>query len=204
MPRSLKISSFILFFACAQALAALQGESIFVKALAGGGYSYVTQKDEPAGTGLTFTGPLGISMLQAGGALTPSVKLYGFTGFSYGPSPKVKAENLKIDTVYDYFYVLDLGLGLAYHTKGGQTLSLGGSIAQNYYKYSVYGAQVGTFTRHGWGAHLIAGQEFPLSPRFSWGISAILYYGRVSDVGPSADAPVTNMYGGVAVSLMYD
>jgi len=185
-------------------LAALQGESIFVKALAGGGYSYVTQKDEAAGTGLTFTGPLGISMLQAGGSLSPSVKFYGFTGFSFGPSPKVKADNLKIDTVYDYFYVLDLGLGLAYHTKGGQTLSVGGSIAQNYYKYSVYGAQVGTYTRHGWGAHLIAGQEFPLSARFSWGLSAILYYGRVYDVGPSADAAVTNMYGGVAVSLMYD
>ena len=119
MPRSLKISSLVCLLTCAPAIAALQGESIFVKALAGGGYSYVTQKDEAAGTGLTFTGPLGISMLQAGGALSQSVKFYGFTGFSFGPSPKVKADNLKIDTVYDYFYVLDLGLGLAYHTKGG-------------------------------------------------------------------------------------
>lgn len=204
MPRSLKIFCLLTVVFLTNSIVALEGESIFIKALAGGGYSYVTQKDEPAGTGLTFTGPLGISMLQAGGSLSKSVKFYGFTGFSYGPSPKVKAENLKIDTVYDYFYILDLGLGLAYHTKGGQTLSLGGSIAQNYYKYSVYGAQVGTFTRHGWGAHLIAGQEFPLSARFSWGLSAILYYGRVSDVGPSADAPVTNLYGGIAVSLMYD
>lgn len=204
MVRSLKISSLICILTCVPAIGALQGESIFVKALAGGGYSYVTQKDETAGTGLTFTGPLGISMLQAGGSLSPSVKFYGFTGFSFGPSPKVKADNLKIDTVYDYFYVLDLGLGLALYNKGGQSLSLGGSIAQNYYKYSVYGAQVGTYTRHGWGAHLIAGQEFPMSARFSWGLSALLYYGRVYDVGPSADAPVTNMYGGIAVTLMYD
>ena len=188
----------------APAVAALQGESLFVKTLLGGGYSYVTQKDEAAGTGLTFTGPLGISMLQAGGSLSKSVKFYGFTGFSFGPSPKVKADNLKIDTVYDYFYVLDLGLGLGLYSKDGLSVSVGGSIAQNYYKYSVYGTQVGTFTRHGWGAHLIAGQEFPLSGHLSWGVSALLYYGRVYDVGPSADAPVTNMYGGIAVSLMYD
>lgn len=204
MPRLLKISSLISILLCAPAIAALQGESLFIKALAGGGYSYVTQKDDAAGTGLTFTGPLGISMLQAGGSLSKSVKFYGFTGFSFGPSPKVKADNLKIDTVYDYFYVLDLGLGLGLYSKDGLSVSVGGSIAQNYYKYSVYGAQVGTFTRHGWGAHLIAGQEFPLSAHFSWGISALLYYGRVYDVGPSADAPVTNIYGGIAVSLMYD
>jgi len=185
-------------------LAALQGESIFVKAIAGGGYTMV---NETAGdVKLSFTGISAISYLQAGGSLSKSVKLFGFSGISMAPKPTAKTENLKIDTVYDYQTIFDLGLGMGFYSKTGWNLSLGMSIAQSYYKFNVYGVDIGTYTRHGWGSNLMLGKEFSLSPHWSFGVSLIAYYGRVYDVGtpPFQDAPVTNMYGGLAVSLMYD
>jgi hypothetical protein len=188
----------------APALAALQGESIYLKVLAGGGYSSVTET--ASDIKLSFTGFNGITYIQAGGSLNSAIKVFGFTGFSIAPNPKVKTENLKIDTVYNYQTIFDLGLGAAVYSRGGQYISLGGSIAQSYYKFNVYGYDVGTYTRHGWGSHLMFGQEFPVSQRFSIGIAAIGYYGRVFDVGepPFKDAPVSNFYAGLVVSLTYD
>lgn len=185
-------------------LSALQGESIFVKTLVGGGYTLVS---ETAGdVKLSFSGISGIGMLQVGGSLNRSFKVFGFTGLSVAPGPKATTENLKIDTVYSMQTIFDLGIGAGYYTRGGQYISAGASIAQNYYKFNVYGVDVGTYTRHGWGSHVLLGQEFPLSPRFSLGVSAIGYYGRVYDVGqpPYQDAPVSNFYAGLVISLTYD
>ncbi len=205
MRRSLFLSGLIVFLVAQQDLSALQGESIFVKGYLGGGYSYVTQKDEKAGTGLTLSSPIGMSMLQAGGSLSASTKLFAFTAFHLGPSVSAKAENLKIDTQYSYFFVHDLGLGIAYYTKDGLSFSLGGAISNNYYNYSVYQTTgVGTHTRHGYALHAIVGQELSASGRFTPGLSLLLSYNRVYDVGPSSDAPVTGFYGGLAVSAMYD
>src|SRR5690606_2357252 len=130
------------------------------------------------------------------------VKLFGFTGIAIAPGPKAKTENLKIDTEYSFQTIWDLGLGMAFYSTGVLHFSFGGSIAQSYYKFSVYGVDVGTYTRHGWGSHMMLGQEFPLSGRFSLGVSAIGYYGRVYDVGqpPFQDAPVDNIYAGLVVS----
>lgn len=186
-------------------LGALQGESVFLKGYLGAGFSYVAQKDEIAGTGLTFTGPIGMSMLQAGGSLNASTKLFAFTAFHYGPAPSAKAENLKIDTQYSYFFVHDFGLGMGFYWKSGISLSLGGAISNNYYNYSVYQTTgVGTHTRHGWAAHAIVGKELTVFGKISVGVSVLASYNRVFDVGPSADAPVTGIYGGFAVSAMYD
>ena len=186
-------------------LAALQGESIFLKGYLGAGYSFVTQRDEKAGTGLNFHGPIGMSMLQAGGSLSPAVKLFAFTAFHLSPFLSAKAENLKIDTRYNYFFVHDFGLGLGYYTRDGYSVSIGGAISNNYYNYSVYQTTgVGTHTRHGWASHLIIGKELSMSGKFSLGVSLLLSYNRVFDVGPSADAPVTGLYAGVAASAMYD
>jgi hypothetical protein len=165
----------------------------------------VTQKDEQAGTGLTLTGPIGMSMLQAGGSLSASTKLFAFTAFHYGPALSVKAENLKIDTQYSYFFVHDFGIGLGFYEKSGLSVSIGGAISNNYYNYSVYQTTgVGTHTRHGWAAHAIIGQELKTIGPFSLGVSLLISYNRVYDVGPSADARVTGIYGGLAVSAMYD
>jgi hypothetical protein len=183
---------------------ALQGESIYIKAIAGGAYTMVSETADDIK--LSFKGISGIGYLQVGGALNRSFKVFGFTGVAMAPGPKVTTENLKIDTVYSTQTIFDLGLGAAYYLKGGQYISLGASIAQNYYKFNVYGVDVGTYTRHGWGSNILLGQEFPLSPRFSLGVSAIGYYGQVYDVGqsPFQDAPVTNIYAGLVVSLTYD
>jgi hypothetical protein len=187
------------------ALPALQGESIFVKGYLGAGFSYVAQKDEKAGTGLTLISPIGMSMLQVGGSLGSATKLFAFTAFHYGPFVSAKAENLKIDTQYSYFFVHDLGLGIGFYTKSGLSVSVGGAISNNYYNYSVYQTTgVGTHTRHGWAVHAIVGQELSTWGPFALGVSVLLSYNRVYDVGPSADAPVTGIYGGVAVSAMYD
>lgn len=205
MQRLLSFVSFFGLFAATSGLAAIQGESIFLKAYLGGGYSYVTQKDEKAGTGLTFTGPIGMTMLQAGGSLSQSVKVFAFTSFFFGPSVKAKAENLKIDTDYAYFFVQDFGLGLGIYSKNGLSFSVGGAISNNYYNYSVYQTTgVGTHTRHGWAAHGIIGQELSTTGKFTLGVSLMLSYNHVYDVGPSADAAVNGMYGGVAISAMYD
>lgn len=184
--------------------AAMQGESIFVKAIAGGGYAMVNEK--AGDISIAFSGVTGISYLQFGGSLSKSVKLFGFSGLSMSPKPQVKTENLKIDTVYSLQTIFDLGLGIGFYSREGWSLSLGASIAQSYYKFNVYGVDVGTYTRHGWGSNLLIGKEFPISRKWSFGVSLIGYYGRVYDVGtpPFQDAPVTNMYGGLAVSLMYD
>ena len=183
---------------------ALQGESIFVKAIAGGGYAMVNEK--AGDISISFSGPTGISYLQFGGSLSKSIKLFGFSGLSMSPKPQVKTENLKIDTVYSLQTIFDLGMGIGFYSKDGWNFSVGASIAQSYYKFNVYGVDVGTYTRHGWGSNLLVGKEFPLSKKFSFGISLLGYYGRVYDVGtpPFQDAPVTNMYGGLAISLMYD
>lgn len=183
---------------------ALQGESIFVKAIAGGGYTMV---NEQAGDiSISFSGISGISYLQFGGSISKSVKLFGFSGISISPKPKAKTENLKIDTVYDMQTIFDLGLGIGFYSREGWNFSVGASIAQSYYKFNVYGVDIGTYTRHGWGSNLLVGKEFPLSKKFSFGVSLLGYYGRVYDVGsaPFQDAPVTNIYGGLALSLMYD
>ncbi|HNA79836.1 MAG TPA: hypothetical protein PKY99_10305, partial [Turneriella sp.] len=128
-----------------------------------------------------------------------------FTSFHYGPSLSATAENLKIDTQYSYFFVHDFGLGIGFYSKGGLSLSLGGAISNNYYNYSVYQTTgVGTHTRHGWAAHAIVGQELSTTGRFILGVSLLLSYNRVYDVGPSSDAAVTGIYGGLAVSAMYD
>lgn len=204
MRRSIRTIFIALTAASAGSLAALQSESIFVKALVGGGYSMVS---ETAGdVSLSFSGINGITYLQAGGSLSKSVKLFAFSGFSFAPKPSVKTENLKIDTVYSFQTIFDLGLGVGFYSKRGFNVSGGMSIAQSYYKFNVYGVDIGTYTRHGWGSHILIGQEFPISTHFSFGVSLIAYYGRVYDVGqpPFQDAPVTNMYGGLMVSLMYD
>lgn len=204
MRRSLFVLIFLGLVSVRQ-IAALQGESIFLKGYLGAGYSYVTQKDEKAGTGLTFTGPIGLSMLQAGGSLSASTKVFAFTSFHYGPALSAKAENLKIDTKYSYFFVHDFGLGIGFYSKSGLSVSFGGAISNNYYNYSVYQTTgVGTHTRHGWAAHAIVGQELSTTGRFTLGISLMVSYNRVYDVGPSSDAAVTGMYGGLAVSAMYD
>ena len=204
MHRLLILIPLLAFFTGLTSLGALQGESIFVKAIAGGGYAMV---DEKAGdVTISFSGVTGMSYLQFGGSLSKSVKLFGFSGISMSPKPSVKTENLKIDTVYSLQTIFDLGLGIGFYSREGWNLSLGASIAQSYYKFNVYGVDVGTYTRHGWGSNLILGKEFPISRKFSFGVSLLGYYGRVYDVGtpPFQDAPVTNMYGGLAVSLMYD
>lgn len=183
---------------------ALQGESIFVKAIAGGGYTVVNEK--AGDISISFSGISGISYLQFGGSLSKSVKLFGFSGLSMSPKPSVKTENLKIDTVYSLQTIFDLGLGIGFYSREGWNFSVGASIAQSYYKFNVYGVDVGTYTRHGWGSNVLIGKEFPISRKFSFGVSLLGYYGRVYDVGvpPFQDAPVTNIYGGLAISLMYD
>lgn len=183
-------------------ISALQGESIFVKAMGGGGYSFVTQTE--ADTKLSFSGITGMGFIQAGGSLTRSVKIFAFTGLTYTPKPSLKTTNIKIDTSYSFFSILDFGLGAAYYTSSGLYASAGMSISTNYFKYNVYGTDVGVYTRHGWGANIMIGQEFPWMGKLSYGVSAIGYYGTVYDVGPSADAPVTNLYFGLAASVMYD
>jgi hypothetical protein len=202
MRRPIRILILAMFFTGLSGLAALQGESIFIKAVAGGGYTMVNQTFQDSK--LNLSGISGIGMLQVGGALTKSAKLYGFTGISTVFGPKATTENLKIDTEYSTMTIWDFGLGLGYYLADGKFISLGGSVAQNYVKYTVYGTEAALYTRHGWGAHLMLGQEFALSNRLSVGVSAIGYYGRVYDVGPSADAPVNNIYFGLAGSLMYD
>jgi hypothetical protein len=205
MRRLLSIVCLSVIVPCLSTAHALQGESVFFKGYLGAGYSYVTQKDEQAGTGLTLTGPIGMSMLQAGGSLSASTKLFAFTAFHYGPALSVKAENLKIDTQYSYFFVHDFGIGLGFYQKSGLSVSIGGAISNNYYNYSVYQTTgVGTHTRHGWAAHAIIGQELKTIGPFSLGVSLLISYNRVYDVGPSSDARVTGIYGGLAVSAMYD
>ncbi|GAB4429499.1 MAG: hypothetical protein OHK0011_11970 [Turneriella sp.] len=195
----------LLFLGLPSGVKALQGESIFLKAYLGAGYSFVNQKDERAGTGLSLTGPIGMSMLQAGGSLSAATKLFAFTAFHFGPALSVKAENLKIDTQYSYFFVHDLGVGLAYYLSDGISISVGGAVSNNYYNYSVYQTTaVGTHTRHGWASHLIIGKELSTSGHFSLGVSLLASYNRVLDVGPSADAPVSGLYFGLAATAMYD
>lgn len=204
MRRLLTLIPLLAFITGLTSVQALQGESIFVKAIAGGGYAMV---DEKAGDiSISFSGITGLSYLQFGGSLSKSVKLFGFSGLSMSPKPAVKTENLKIDTVYSLQTIFDLGLGVGFYSKEGWNFSVGASIAQSYYKFNVYGVDVGTYTRHGWGSNVLIGKEFPISKKFSFGVSILGYYGRVYDVGtaPFQDAPVTNMYGGLAVSLMYD
>lgn len=185
--------------------AALHGESVFLKAYLGAGYSSVSQKDEKAGTGLALTGPLGLTMLQAGGSLSASTKLFAFTAFHYGPALSARAENIQIDTQYSYFFVHDFGLGLGFYSSSGLSFSVGAAISNNYYNYSVYQTTgLGTHTRHGWAAHAIVGQELNTAGRFTLGVSVLLSLNRVYDVGPSSDAAVTGIYGGIAVSAMYD
>lgn len=206
----MKISRFLGFVCITMVISAsgrvsaLQGESIYIKAITGGAYTMVS---ETAGDiQLSFSGISALGYVQVGGSLNKSFKVFGFTGIALAPSPKAKTENLKIDTVYSMQTIFDIGMGAAYYWRGGQFISLGMSLAQNYYKFNVYGYNVGTYTRHGWGSQVMLGQEFPLSPRFSLGVSGIFYYGRVADVGqpPFQDAPVSNIYGGLAVSLTYD
>ena len=183
---------------------ALQGESIFFKAIAGGGSTMVNEK--AGDISISFSGISGISYLQFGGSLSKSVKLFGFSGLSMSPKPSVKTENLKIDTVYSLQTIFDLGLGIGFYSREGWNFSVGASIAQSYYKFNVYGVDVGTYTRHGWGSNVLIGKEFPISRTFSFGVSLLGYYGTVYDVGlpPFQDSPVTNIYGGLAISLMYD
>lgn len=183
---------------------ALQGESVFIKAIAGGGYTMVNEK--AGDISISFSGISGISYLQFGGSISKSVKLFGFSGISVSPKPAAKTENLKIDTVYSMQTIFDLGLGIGFYSREGWNFSVGASIAQSYYKFNVYGVDIGTYTRHGWGSNLLVGKEFPLSKKMSFGVSLLGYYGRVYDVGtpPFQDAPVTNIYGGLAASLMYD
>lgn len=183
-------------------LFALQCESIFVKAMGGGGYSFVTQTD--GDTKLSFSGITGMGFIQAGGSLTKSVKVFAFTGLTYTPKPSLKTTNIKIDTTYSFFSILDFGLGAAYYMPTGLYFSAGASIATNYFKYNVYGTDVGVYTRHGWGANIMIGQEFPWMGKLSYSVSAVGYYGSVYDVGPSADAPVTNLYFGLAAGVTYD
>lgn len=185
-------------------LSALQGESIFVKAMAGGGYSFVTQTDDATNSKLSFSGITGMGFIQAGGSLTRSVKVFAFTGLTYTPSPSLKTTNIKIDTSYSFFSILDFGLGAAYYMTSGLYASAGMSISTNYFKYNVYGTDVGVYTRHGWGANIMVGQEFPWMGKLSYGVSAIAYYGTVYDVGPAADAPVSNLYFGLAGTVTYD
>ncbi|HRP68806.1 MAG TPA: hypothetical protein PLY93_04685 [Turneriella sp.] len=194
---------FVLVFG-ASSLYALGGESLYVKAFTGGAYSSVVEKADDIK--ISFSGFSGLSYLQLGGALTPSLKIFGFTGVAVAPSPKAKTENLKIDTVYNMQMLLDFGMGFAYYTKGGLFFSFAGSLAQNYYKFSVYGSDVGLYTRHGWGSQVMVGYEIPISPRWSYGVSGVFYYGQVKDTGPVPynEAIVWNMYFGLVVSITYD
>jgi len=185
-------------------LYSLGGESLYVKAFAGGAYSSVSEATEDIK--ISFSGFSGLAYLQLGGALTPSLKVFGFTGISVAPSPKAKTVNLKIDTEYKMQTLFDFGFGLAYYMNNGIFVSLAGSLAQNYYRYSVYGSDVGMYTRHGWGSQLMVGKEFPFYKKWTYGVSGVFYYGRVSDTGPAPfdGAPVSNLYVGLAGSITYD
>ncbi len=185
-------------------LEALQGESIYIKALAGGAYTSVSETAEDMK--LSFSAVSGLGYLYVGGSLNKSFKVFGFTGLALAPKPSAKTTNLNIETVYSMQTIFDLGLGAAYYLKGGQYLSLGASIAQSHYRYSVYDSSVSTYTRHGWGSHLLAGQEFAVSPRLSLGVSAIVYYGQVADTGPAPfnNSTISNFYAGVVFSVTYD
>ncbi|MCX7633007.1 MAG: hypothetical protein N2Z22_06730 [Turneriella sp.] len=186
-------------------ITALGGQSIFLKGYLGAGYSRVAQRDDKANTALVLSGPIGMSMVQVGGALSPAIKFFAFTAFHLGPWLSVTTENFKIDTQYSYFFVHDLGLGLSYYLKDGYSITLGGAVSNNYYRYSVYQVSgVGTHTRHGWAMHAILGKELWVWEQFSFGVSLLFSFNRVYDVGPSADAPINGLYGGVAASAMYD
>lgn len=186
-------------------ISALQGESVFLKGYLGAGFSYVRQEDKQQNTALTLIGPIGMSMVMVGGSLNAATKLFAFTAFHLSPILSAKAENLKIDTKYSYFFVHDFGLGLGYYLRDGWSLSVGGAVSNNYYNYSVYQTTgVGTHTRHGWAAHLVVGKEIMISGPLSFGVSLLASYNRVYDVGPSSDAPVGGLYVGVAASAMYD
>jgi hypothetical protein len=185
-------------------LFALQGESIFVKAMAGGGYSFVTQTDDATSSKLSFSGITGMGFIQAGGSLNKSLKIFAFTGLTYTPKPSVKTTNIKLDTNYSFYSILDFGLGATYYLQQGLFISAGMSITTNYFKYNVYGTEVGVYTRHGWGANIMVGNDVPWLGKLNYGLALIGYYGQVYDVGPAADAPVTNLYFGVAGTVSYD
>lgn len=211
MQRLLSFVSLLLASATLSGISALQGESIFLKAYLGGGYLFngttywwETTSGDVVSPKLTFQGPAGFTMLQAGGSLSQTMKAFAFTSFMMAPKPNFKAEGIKVDTVYDYLTISDLGIGLGYYDKTGLSVSLGFSYAHNYYKYSVYGQNIGTFSKTGFGIVGIVGMDFPLSGHLTYGISLITYYGRVLDVGPYDGLNYTNMYAGLAASLMYD
>jgi hypothetical protein len=201
----LKIAIPLIFMTLvAPRLGALQGESVYAKVIVGGAYMYVSETIQDVT--LSLSGISGVSYLYVGGSLNKSFKVFGFTGLAIGPKPQAKIQNLSIDTNYSTQTILDLGLGAAYYLKSGTYFSLGGSIAQNHYKYSVYGSSVSSYTRHGWGSHLLAGHEFPVSPRLSLGVSGIIYYGQVADTGPAPfdNTTISNFYSGVVFSVTYD
>jgi hypothetical protein len=183
-------------------LAALQGESIFIKALGGGGFWVASEQDKDIR--MVFSGPAALGFLQIGGALTPSLKIFGFTGGVFAPSVNAKTENLKIETKYSFRTMHDFGIGLGYYLKSGLSLSLGLSHSTSYYKLEIYGKDGSTYTQEGWGSMLMLGQEFPISARTSFGLSAVGYYGRQRDGGSFAGVPIENFYAGLMMSLMYD
>lgn len=196
----------ILGLSLAPATHALQGESIYLKGIIGGGYTIVSETFQDVS--FSLSGISGISYLYVGGSLSKSWKVFGFTGISLSPKPQAKVKSaagtFTVDTTYSTQSIFDLGIGAAYYLKGGTYFSVGGSLAQNHYRYNVYGTDVGTYTRHGWGSHFLAGHEFPVSPRLSLGVSGIIYYGQVADVGPFENIPISNFYTGVVFSVTYD
>lgn len=190
-------------FAAPQAWS-LQGESIYIKGTLGGVYTIASETVNDITFSLSGVG--GVSHLYVGGSLNKSFKVFGYTGIALTPKPTLKVENLSIGTVHNAQTIFDLGIGAAFYTRGGQYVSLGASIAQNYYNFNVYGVDVGTYTRHGWGSQLMLGQEFPISGRLSLGVSGLVYYGQVADVGPAPfdSIPISNFYAGLVVGITYD
>lgn len=186
---------------------ALQGESVFMKALLGAGYSSSSETvPTTPEVKLSFSGLGGFMGLQAGGSLTKELKIFGLANIFYGPSPGFKAQNLTVDSKYDSNMILDFGLGAAYYLPNGMYASLAASIATNYFKYTVYEYKITSYTRHGWGLHLNLGKEFAFSKRASYGGSLVVYYGNVFDVGPAPflNTAITNFYVGLAGSVTYD
>jgi len=186
---------------------ALSGESVFMKALGGLGYSIMSET-VPDTTPITIsiTGPGGFATLQAGGSFSKELKIFALASVFYSPFLSSKVENLTVTTVYNSNSIIDFGLGVAYYLREGYYASLGASLATNYLRYTVYEYNLATYTRHGWGLHLNIGKEFNFAKRASYGVSVVAYYGRVSDVGqaPFLNTPITNLYFGLAGSVTYD
>jgi hypothetical protein len=163
-------------------------DGFFLRFLAGFGYTSMGADLGPSDTKISGGG--GGFALAIGGALTPSLILFGELLQSIAVEPKFEVGDASATAQDASASIVGIGAGLAYYLSNN--LYLSGTLAFSQISLQDADNQEVADTEFGPGLSLVIGKEWWVSANWGLGVAAQLYAATMKDRGPAVaggDAP---------------